>query len=70
MCSSDLPAEAIQRLQAEVAGTLRHPEVREQLIAAGLGEFIGSSPAEATRFVQAETERWGKLIRAAGIRAE
>jgi len=38
-----------------------------QLADAGVDDRIGSTPVEAARFLRAEYERWGKVIRTANI---
>ena len=38
--------------------------------AADDAEGIGSTPAEYTAFVKKEQERWGKVVRAAKIKAD
>ena len=34
------------------------------------GEVLGGSPAQFAKLIADETEKWGKVIRAAGIKAE
>ena len=63
------PAEVIARLNREVNAILQQAEVRERL-AAGSLEVAGGSPEDLRRLIAAETERWARVIRAAGIRAE
>lgn len=65
-----MPAEVINRLNAEVSKALKLPDVRKQLIMAGIGDIIGSSPTEAAKFVKDESARWTKIIKAAAITAE
>ena len=65
----DTPAEIIERLNKEVNAGLIDPKTRQRL--ADLGCLIfGGSPADFGRFTAAEIEKWTKVIRAAGIRAE
>jgi tripartite-type tricarboxylate transporter receptor subunit TctC len=61
--------EIIERLNAEVVKFMRAPEVVSQLNKVGL-DPTPSSPAEFGKFVRAETEKWGRVIRAANIKAE
>jgi tripartite-type tricarboxylate transporter receptor subunit TctC len=56
-------------MQAAVAAALRTAEVRERL--AGLGaEPVGDTPEAFARFLRAESELWGRLVREGNIRAE
>jgi tripartite-type tricarboxylate transporter receptor subunit TctC len=65
-----MPPDVVHSLNAEILKALKFPDVQEQLINAGIGEIVGSSPAEATKFVQAEYERWAQVIKAAHMTAE
>ena len=63
------PRPILQRLHAEITKTLAQPDVREKLGAIGF-ETCSNSPEEFTAQVKTDIERWGKVIRAAGIKAE
>ena len=65
-----MPSDVVNSLNAEILKALKFPDVQEQLINAGIGEIVGSTPAEATKFVQAEYERWAQVIKAAHMTAE
>ena len=56
-------------LNQEIVRVLNSPEVRERFFKAGV-EVVASSPDEFAALMKAETNRWGKLIREAGIRVE
>lgn len=60
------PAGIIARLNTETNKALETPALREQLAASGL-EPVGGTPADCTKFVQAEIARWAPVIKAAGI---
>jgi tripartite-type tricarboxylate transporter receptor subunit TctC len=62
-------AAIVVRLHGELARVARRPDVRERLEAQG-AEVIGSTPEEFAAFLRSETVRWGKVIRAAGIKAD
>lgn len=63
------PKPIIDKINAEMVKALKTPEMRERF--AGIGaEALTSSPAEFNAFVEAETEKWGKLIRAIGVKVE
>lgn len=62
------PAAAVERLNAEIHKALAAPEVRERL--ASLGAVVSpSTPQQLGSFVRSEHERYGRLIREAGITA-
>ena len=63
------PREIIERLNAETAKIMQTPDTRERLLAVG-GEPATSTPEQAAEFLRAESARWGKVVRDAGIRAE
>ena len=63
------PAPIIQRMQTEVAGVLKGPEL--QAIWQSLGaEPGGGSSAEMGRFVDAEIRRWARVVQASGTRSD
>jgi tripartite-type tricarboxylate transporter receptor subunit TctC len=63
------PAAIVNKLNAESVRILRTPEVAERV--ANLGaEPVASSAAEYAEFLKAEMTRWGKVVRAAGIKSE
>jgi tripartite-type tricarboxylate transporter receptor subunit TctC len=65
----DTPPEIIERLNKEVNAGLTDPKTRQRL--ADLGCLIfGGSPADFGRFTAGEIEKWTKVIRTAGIKAE
>jgi len=63
------PAEVIDKLNKEVNAGLADPELRARLAALG-GTVLPGSPADFGKLIADETEKWGKVIRAANIRAE
>jgi tripartite-type tricarboxylate transporter receptor subunit TctC len=69
MAPAGTPPEIVNKISADIAAILKQPEVRDQLVGMGL-EVVGSSPAEFDRYVKSESEKWGKVIKAAGIKAE
>jgi tripartite-type tricarboxylate transporter receptor subunit TctC len=63
------PAEIVDRLNREVNAALADPTIKARLEAHGAAPMPGS-PADFGKLIVDETERWGKVIRAAGIKAE
>lgn len=63
------PAPIVARLQAETNRALVDPAIRQRLIALGL-QPRGGTPAEFSAFIDAETRKWGEVIRSAGIKGD
>jgi tripartite-type tricarboxylate transporter receptor subunit TctC len=64
-----MPEAVLRRLAAEAAKAARAPAVLERF-AADDAVGIGSTPAEYAAFIKKEQERWGKVVRAAGVKAD
>jgi tripartite-type tricarboxylate transporter receptor subunit TctC len=63
------PQAIVDRLQVEIAKVLRSKEVQDD--AAVLGTIAGGErPQEFAAFVRGEVQKWGKVIKDAGIKAE
>lgn len=62
-----MPADAVNKLSAEIAKALKFADVQERLQIAGMGEIVGSTPTETAKFVKAEFNRWAKIIKATGM---
>jgi tripartite-type tricarboxylate transporter receptor subunit TctC len=63
------PAAIVDKLNKEVNAALADPKFTARLVDLGYEPFA-SSPAEFAKFVVEYTEKWSKVIRAAGIKAE
>jgi tripartite-type tricarboxylate transporter receptor subunit TctC len=63
------PAEIVDKLNKEINARLTDPKSQAQITGTGYEPFA-TSPSEFARFVVAETEKWGKVVRAANIKAE
>jgi tripartite-type tricarboxylate transporter receptor subunit TctC len=63
------PTEIVDRLNREINAALADPQMRRRLDELGCEVFAGS-PAEFGKFIAAETVKWGKVIRAAGIKPD
>ncbi len=63
------PSPVIEALNKAVQATLANPAVRDRLLQSG-AEPAPSSPQELAALLKADTEKWGRLIRAKGIKAE
>jgi tripartite-type tricarboxylate transporter receptor subunit TctC len=63
------PPEIVEKLNRAVNAVLADPKLQARLAELG-GEPMPMTPAQFGKLVAEETERWGKLIRAANIKAE
>lgn len=63
------PREIIARLNAELIKLAATPDYRQQLEKQAF-EPLTSSPEQFPAFVKAELEKWGKVIKAAGIKLD
>jgi tripartite-type tricarboxylate transporter receptor subunit TctC len=63
------PAEIVGRLNREINAAIADPGMKARLAAIG-GEPLPGSPAEFGKLIAEETEKWAKVVRAAGIKPE
>ena len=63
------PVAVIERLHRETLRILNEREVKERLAAAGL-QVVTTTPSQFADFIRAEIDKWGKVIRTAGIKPE
>ena len=63
------PKEVVARLNAETVKLLKLPEVKERLDSAGF-EVLVSTPEEYAAFTRNEIEKWAKVVKASGARAD
>lgn len=60
------PRDIITKLHAGVVRAVQNPDVRKRLMNDG-AEPVGSSPDEFAAYIRSETDKWAKVIKAAGI---
>jgi tripartite-type tricarboxylate transporter receptor subunit TctC len=65
----DTPPEMVERLNKEINAALADPLIKARLADLG-GTVIGGSSADFRELIADETEKWGKVIRAANIKLE
>jgi len=63
------PRELIVKLHADITRTLAAPEVRDKLVTLGF-DLVGGTPEAFATLIRNDIARFGKLIKAAGIKAE
>jgi len=64
-----MPPALVERLNADIVRALRQPDVHKRLTNSGY-DPAPSSPAELGRLLKADLAKWGKVVKAAGVKAE
>ena len=68
MVTGGTPRDVVAKLHVEVALILNQPDTRERLAADGMA-VVASTPAQFTEFLARETNKYARIIQAAGITA-
>jgi tripartite-type tricarboxylate transporter receptor subunit TctC len=63
------PSEIIEKVNMEINAGLADPELKTRLANLG-GMVLPGSPADFGKLIADETDKWGKVVRAANIKAE
>jgi len=63
------PPEVIERLNREINTALANPTVKARMAELG-SQIFTSSPAEFGRLISEDTEKWAKVVKYAGIKAD
>ena len=63
------PAEIIDRLNKELNAGLADSKVKARIVELG-GTVLGGTPAEFATIISEATEKWARVIKFAGIKAE
>jgi tripartite-type tricarboxylate transporter receptor subunit TctC len=63
------PTEIVDKLNKEINAALANPKIKAQLADLG-GIVLALSPAEFGKLIADETEKWGRVIRAANIKPD
>jgi tripartite-type tricarboxylate transporter receptor subunit TctC len=62
-------AQIVEKLNTEINASLAEPKIKARLADLG-GAVLALSPAEFGKLIADETEKWGKVIRAANIKPD
>jgi tripartite-type tricarboxylate transporter receptor subunit TctC len=63
------PREIVARLHGEVVRTVQAADIRDRFAGDG-ADSVGSTPEEFAAFLRAETAKWAKVVKDAGIKPE
>jgi tripartite-type tricarboxylate transporter receptor subunit TctC len=66
---ANTPPDIVDRLNREISAALADPGMKARLAAIG-GAPLPGSAAEFGRLISEETEKWAKVVRAAGIKPD
>jgi tripartite-type tricarboxylate transporter receptor subunit TctC len=69
MAPAGLPREIVDRLNKEVNEILAMPEIRKRLTDLGADTNIGT-PEDFGKFIAAEIERYGDIVKASGAKVD
>jgi len=69
MVPAGTPADIVSRLNAETLKALQTPDLREKLASLGF-EIQSSTQQQFTALLRSETEKWAKVVKTSGARAE
>ena len=63
------PRPIVEKLNREVASAIRNPDVNAKLVAGGVDPEV-LTPEQLGAKIRVETERWGKVVKAAGVKLQ
>jgi tripartite-type tricarboxylate transporter receptor subunit TctC len=63
------PRDIVEKLHAEFTRALADREVRDRMLALG-AEPVGNAPAEFAAYIRAEADKYARVIKASGAKAD
>ena len=66
---SKTPADIVEKLNSEINAVLADPKLKARLIELG-GQPTPGSPADWGKFIADEIDKWGKVVRQAGVKID
>ena len=63
------PRSIVTKVHADIAKALALPDAKERITGLGF-DIIANTPEQFTAQIKAEIDKWGKVIRAAGVKAD
>jgi tripartite-type tricarboxylate transporter receptor subunit TctC len=65
----NMPADIVDKLNKEINAGLADPKIKARLAVLGVTPLV-VSPADFGRLIAEETEKWAKVIKSVGIKAD
>ena len=69
LTTAGTPAEIVNRLNKETVQSLSAPAVKDQISKLGM-EIVGNTPEQYAAFLREENVKWGRMVRALGLKAQ
>ncbi len=69
LAPANTPRDIVNRVSAETAKAVAAPDIKQRFEQTGI-IGAGTTPEQLAKFLDEEIARWGKVIRAAGVKAE
>jgi tripartite-type tricarboxylate transporter receptor subunit TctC len=69
LAPANTPKEVVDRLNTEVRKIIENPEIKQKIGAIGF-EAFGSTPDGFAAFIKLQLDKWGRMVRDAGIQPE
>jgi tripartite-type tricarboxylate transporter receptor subunit TctC len=63
------PPEIVRKIHDDAVSVIKRPDFQERLAKDGI-EPVANSPAEFAAQIRADIERWARIVKAAGVKAE
>jgi len=63
------PTDIVDKLNQQINAALADPKIKARLVELG-GTVLAGSPADFAKLIAEDTEKWGKVVKFAGIRPE
>ena len=63
---SNTPIPIVNKLFTTITQILEMPDIKERLAGGGVNVMVSKSPESARQFIQAEIQRWGKVVKDSG----
>lgn len=66
---AQLPREIVAKIHGDIVTVLRLPDIQQKLGAQGWDSH-GNTPAEFAAILKSDFDKWAKVVKAAGLRAD
>jgi tripartite-type tricarboxylate transporter receptor subunit TctC len=66
VAAAETPPAIVELLSREITAIIAEPGLRQRMAAIGL-DVVGTTPAEYAKILKDDYEKWGKVVKAAGI---